>query len=469
MQNLAASWPTIIFHALLRPSAFMAFLDQGWWAIRRAALVALWTQATTLAIGWWGMRQLTAVPTNIIIGSIISVGLLAMLIGMIPALFQHNEIIVPRLLLFWQLRTHIAFTPWLSIIIIWWTITWYASDSWLSSMLIPAASTGVAVMAMGAAGAVTIRLHNLRNTSISRQLRWSIAFATLLIALSISNLPIVWQDEQMLLIPTLIGVTLGMLRACSWLWEAGWSLLLLAALRLGMSSQLIRKLHPASFDELSLLPLPGLAPLLVSFCRRDLSSGIAWLLAVEQHSGQRRVVPRALHMIAQDAQIAHPTLLALSTMTDGTALLRRLSRAPNCPELVHVYAQLSTVPETQAWPTTIERVRALLKRQRHHPTTSDLLLTLEISSIVLNAIDWQEVRRVERLVPPPGASHSRLVRLCALTIHTVLHHDGKDMSPHLRAQIQQSGSWSSQLLATLYEHLLFLHRIEQQRRAAEQL
>lgn len=463
-------WLTIIFTALLRPSAFMTFLDQGWWAIRRAALAALCIYIVVWSLLWLIISQWTPLSTRgVLVSALTTPTFILIIVSFGVTTGAGSNIRIRTGAAFWLLRPHIAFAvPWSVVFTLVFTRSTSAeSQVWWQALQLPNALMMGVIFGLTFSSMVTIILQRHAWWRAKTSWRWTIAFVALVAALEIWWQPalILVQDENILLLPALIGVTLGVVRVLSWLWEAGWSTVLVLARRAGVSLHTIRRLHPVSFDELSLLPLPGLALLLADAYRSNSAFGIAWLLEVEQHNGQRRAVGWAVRRIIKDTAHAHSLLFALSITSEGIALLRRLTQQPGCPSAIRAYVMLNNVAEPGAWPTTGTAVRTLLNERSEQRIAPDVLLLLEFGSDVLSTADWDTAARAAQQMISGESGESQLLTSCRHIILASLAHELHvasthhiDIPPLLLTQIQQTGDWPSRLLSAIYEHLIFLRR-----------
>ena len=341
------------------------------------------------------------------------------------------------------------------------------------------------LMGIWAAGSLTFALLVSPRRSEVAALRWLSAGGALLITLLIAWSEPLRQHGASLLIPLLTGFGFGLMRPLSFLWQAPLSLLLALLARLGGPTRPLCPMHPVGFDELCLIPLPGLAPLLVHACREDIAQGGPWLLQVAAHPAQAWAARHALEQLVRSGH-GHATLLWLSSDREGVAWLQQLvAESPrygwhhpqsdgaqqfSAYSLIRAYAMFTTVNQPAAWPTLIAAHRDALWAAIHQPGGAAVATLVTTASTILSADRWpiaitalQGIELPDPLPPDPlwlalEAMHAWSLQPLPtpLAAYTVALHSLHDDLPSLEG-------WPAALLDAVAEQLFYLLSLEQRR------
>jgi hypothetical protein len=274
-------------------------------------------------------------------------------------------------------------------------------------------------------------------------------------------------------VPACAGLAIGLLRPLSYLWEALLSLSLALAARLGVSPLRLLRFHPVSYDDLCLLPLPGLTSLLVRGCASDLEAGGDWLLYVARHQGQRRAALRAVARAPYDLRLAHPLLFWLSTSSEGAALLNAMvERGGTQHPLIAAYASFAVVPSPDHWPFVLAQQRAAIGAAAQQPGGRAMLALLEAGVATLRADRWPDAIAQLEATPAPAGVEADPIWSALAAIQTWSRAPAPvevvDRAASVRAivaELQDLDGWPIALIAAMCEHLLFLIGIERRRGA----
>ncbi len=462
---------TLAHDALLRPSRFAAYLEGGWGHIGRAALaIGLWLGATFALTGAI-LPQMLPIPPGSLIQGMVMAPMLAMMLAGLGVMMGSKTRSVRANTAFWLLHCQLAVTPPLTLLLTFgmsnlpfitrWEpllviVLLLLMGFWIGTMLV--------VMAMHQP-----HLHQSEHATV----RWLVGGAALLLAGILWWSPTLHGTNVMLVLPPLVGLSIGMLRPLSWLWEAPFSLGLTIAGRLGMAPADLHRFHPVNLDELGLLPLPGLRSTLIRVCRADLETGATWLIALSHHPGHYGAVRGALHAIIRQGTLAHPLLFWLSTCPEGCTVLHTLREQPRpLHPLIATYAALSDTIEPGAWPAIINRHQSALADQNHLPGNTALRALLETGMAVLTASRWSDTLPAIHGVPKLTGVEMDALWMIVHTVQSwltnpepVLVSERLQQTQNLRDEIRQIDGWPGALLAATSEHLLFLITIEQRQGA----
>lgn len=460
----------LIWNALLRPSRFAAFLALGWRQVIYAACVTLlWTVTLLACINLLVGQIIPLGPHRVVLGIVFPI--VVVLPSMNAGFLFMNKSNQFNMLWFWLLRPQIAITPSFAPLISLafspglgdGTAPW---SIWLVYTLILVFSYHAgSFLGLGFAGVV--------RPAASLALRAT----AILMAIAVGLLS--WWSPQLvatnLRLVSLImaGLALNILRPLTWLCEAPVSLGLRLCGPSRLSIDQLRRWHPTSYDELILLPLPGLRALLMHACSSDLPRGIAWLLAIAAHPGQHPAAYAALRRLIEEGALAHTLLLSLSNSTAGRAVLREASARPGrTSSLIWAYVTLAEIREPGAWIEQIDGARSAIAAWPHVSGTPDMLRLLASSSAILHADRWE--RAVVALESCPVSSNrlDEIAGCCSLLdywleVATADIRTGAGQLAELVKGAKLPIGWAASLLATVGEHLCFLVSVEHRRMEAQ--
>jgi len=455
----------MISDALFRPACFAAALDDG----RRAQILGVVAALEVLGVvdGF----------LVLVLGQLVPLGranvLWALLIAPLVALLLAS-LLIPLgagngagSATFWLLRTLIAAAPPLALFL---GIVFSDTYAWLQQT--PLSALGLlALLGSLLSGGLSVVLV-LGRVQEARNVRLVLAAGALLVAVLLGWSPPLRQTTALLVAAFGLGLALGFLRMLSYLWQAPLSLVLAIAALLGAPPLRLLRAHPVGYDDLCLLPLPGLAPLLVRASASDPAAGGAWLLRVAEHPGHRSASVRALVQGVRARRGVHALLFWLSTRPEGAALLRHA-----CDHLLHphpllvAYAAFAHVATPEAWGLVAERQRSALRATAQDAEGLAVLALIEAAAHTLRADRWNAVS-LQLFAPTPplglgldalGTALSTLQRWAAQELPTLAASPA--LVPQIEAGLADLEGWPAALLATMSEHLLFLAQIERRRGA----
>lgn len=461
---------TLILDALLRPERLIAFLvadrRASGWLVLAVGEVLMATGGFIALVAW----QVLSLGARGLAAGLLLAPLMAVMFAVAWSLIGKDARLSPWAnAVFWLARCQIAVTPPLALFL---ALAWSNTFGWMQQSLIVAVLL-LALVGVWAGGALTVALvkHSCRAEALAT--RWLLAAGALIVGGLLWWSPPLRASEALLFAPVCAGLAAGLLRPLSYVWEAGVSVALLAASWLGVPAIQLLRFHPVRYDDLCLLPLPGLPRLLACACATDRDLGGEWLLRVARHSGQRRAAIQAINCILKQQNLAHPLLFWLSTSADGAALLRDLAEQSSKPQpLICAYAAFASTTAPEAWPTVLTLQRAVLKRAANLPGGDAMLALLEAGVVTLRADRWPVAIAGLRTAPAPRDVEDDPVWV-ALDIITEWANDrlpqmATDRAAALQAlwaELQDLEGWPAALIAALSEHLLFLLRVEQHRGA----
>jgi hypothetical protein len=460
---------TLAYSALLQPARFAAYLDGGRRAIMRAALATLLWVGAALAFVGLILSQLIALGGEGIVAGLALAPVLALFAAGLAILPGAGARSVPVNVVFWLLRCQLAITPPLALLLALTfsnTLARLQQTTTLPLLLL-------VLLGVWAGGGLTVALVTHKRRSEAASVRWLLSAGAVVIAGLLWQSPVVRPAELLLLTPFCAGLTVGLLRPLSYFWEAPLSLGLALAARLGAPPLRLLALHPARYDDLCLLPLPGLSDLLARACVADLDAGGELVLRVADHCGQGHAAERAIRGIVRHGQLAHSLLFWLSTDAEGAALLQRMAERPRARgSLVAGYAALAAVLAPEAWPAAIARQREVFARAADLPGGQAMQALLEAGAGILDADRWPAARERLRIVPTPigveiDALWSGLERIKAWA--NVEHVDDTtnraESARAFHSALRDMEGWPAALLAAVSEHASFLIAVEQRRGA----
>jgi hypothetical protein len=460
---------TIAYDALLRPTRFAALLDSGGRAIVRAALaVLLWVGAALAFVGLI-LAQLAPLGMRGLVAGLALAPALALFIAGVGVMVGGGGSSTQAHAAFWVLRCQVAITPPLALLL---ALTF--SQAFASLQRSPAiVLLFLFLVGMWLGGGITVILvlHRRRDESVA--VRWVVASGALAIGGALWWSQPLRASEALLFAPVCSGLMFGLIRPVSYLCEAPLSIGLALAARLGAAPLRLLLLHPAYYDELGLLPLPGLSGLLMRGCAADLDAGGAWLVRVAQHPGRRRVAEQSVERAARDPRLAHTLLFWLSTSEEGMKLLTDIAeRARNPHPLIAAYAAFADVATPDLWPFVLARQREAIVGAVQQPGGRAVLALLEVGIATLRADRWPDaVARLEAAPPSGGVEPDPIWAALAAIQTWATDPAPMDIADRaaatwaLVAELQNLDGWPIALIAAMCEHLLFLFGIERHRGA----
>jgi hypothetical protein len=326
-------------------------------------------------------------------------------------------------------------------------------------------------MWLGGGLAVLLILHKRQDEAAT--VRWVVAGGALAIGAALWWSQPLRAGEALLFAPACVGLAVGLLRPLSYLWQAPLSLGLAFAARLGAAPLRLLPLHPASYDDLCLLPLPGLSGLLVRSCITDLEAGGEWLLRIAQHPGQRRAVEWAIDRTVRQGRLTHPLLFWLSTSDEGIAVLRVMVGRERQPHaLISAYAAFAQTIIPDSWPAVLEQHQAALTRAVALPGGQAVLALLDTGAGALRADRWPDAiarlgaaLALHGVAPDPIWDALASIRAWAGDAAPAEVTDRAAAVRSLVRELDALEGWPVDLIAAMCEHLLFLISIERRRGA----
>ncbi len=460
----------IAYDALLRPARFAAFLAGGWHSIRRASLaVLLWVGAALAFIGLMLPQLLPIGAQSRAAGLVIAPAITFMIASFGIMIGSGGSRSTAAHMAFWLLRCQVAITPPLALFL---SLVFSSALMSLQRSLL-AVFVFLFLLGMWIGGGLTVILALREDQDAVPAVRWVVAGGALAIGAALWWSTPLRTSAALLFVPFCAGLTVGLIRLLSYLWELPLSLALALAAHLGASPTQLLLLHPASYDDLCLLPLPGLSDLLVRSCAADLDVGGEWLLRIARHSAQCRAAGRAIVRAVRQGRIAHPLLFWLSTSPEGPALLNSMAEQERGQHtLVAAYATFAGVAAPEAWPLVLHHYRGVLAQAIGLPGGQAVFALLDVSLGTLRADRWlAAIAHLGAVSAPHGVAPNPIwialqtVQSWAGSAGVVDIADRAAAIQSLVCELEDLEGWPIALIATLCEHLLFLIGMERQRGA----
>lgn len=461
---------TLAIDALLRPARYAAVLSGGRAHIMRAGIAAAIWCGAGLALVALVMGQLLPLGRGGLSAALLTAPLLTLMIaGILIAITGAtlpSAIAVP----FWLTRCAIAITPPLALLL--------GLGASTAAARVPGAEQAAVLLLLAGCGAwigsgivVTLLLSGARKESASFRLvlgGGALAIGALLAASSALR-----SSDAPLIVPLCAGIAAAMLRPLSWAWQSALSLSLLVASRLGLPASQAAGWSPTQFDELSVLPLPGLADLLARACAEDSDEGTEQLIAAAGHAGQGDATVRALNLLIRRGQHAHPVLFRLSTHPRGPDVLTQMAdRSTQVNALVAAYAALATVDDQGAWGATLRQRGELLATYQSLPGGQALWSLVLAGRAVLSSEQIDAAEAALASVPTPRDVAPDQLWYAVEHLITWARSraagegDAPDgWRPSVEQALEETDGWPARLLAAVAEHLDYLEQLESPREA----
>ena len=456
----------LLLDALLRPARFAAFIGQG----RRAAL-----QAVLATIVWLGALFLVLVLG---VGQVVPLDSTALVVGCMLALVWAmflSLVYGPPTIAYYQLATIWTFALLRSLIAvmpvaaIFFVIVYSPAYNLAESTSPLLIFLLLVLFGLWIGGALTTALAIWRRRVEGRAIRWVAGIGTLVIAVAMWWASDRSVEEIVLLSSFWVGMSIGVLRLFSYLWEVPLGLGLGLAARLGVPASRLLPFHPARYDELCLLPLPGLGVLLA----HTGTHGPDWILRLARHPTQFRAAWRTVEHLVCQGRHAHGLLLQLSIEVEGVALLRAIVDETGRPHpLTAAYAALAQGCSPEEWPAVVAQQRPALAAAAHLPGGRELLALLDAGAGILRADGWPQAIGQLRAVSGHPDHGPGTLGLPLVSLHTwadfrlpALLPDREQAIAAIWDEFGDRKGWPADLIAAAGEHLWFLLTIEWRRSA----
>lgn len=460
---------TITFDALFRPTQLMAYIESGWRQKVLAVVAVLEVLGATFAGIAFGLGQLFPIGTRaLLIGGMVG-PLLAYLVMVFLGMAAGSDFSTRDSFIFAFVRCQIAIAPPAMLFL---TLIYSTTFGWLEH---DARAALVLLLLLGAwsAGSVSVALNFPSRRTQAAAVRWVITVGALLAGCALGFSPAFRGNDSVLLAPWAIGFGVALLRPLSYSGEVLLSLGLTLGVLRGVAPQRVLPFHPMFYDELLLLPLPGLRFLLVRACRADMAVGGAWLLRVAEHPSQGGAALRAIAQILRANDHTHPLLFWLSTSAAGIALLERFVNTHSRPQpLITAYIAFAHVTDLAAWPSVIAQHRQALTKSVDLPGGRAIEALLATAAGIMRAERWEAARTTLQNLPVATGVESDPLWEALATIRSWADQQQLALMPErttalrmLRETLESLDGWPAALLAALSDHLAFLLTVEQRRGA----
>lgn len=459
---------SLAFSALLRPAHFAKLLRTGRRVQAWALLAALLWVSVLLIFLWAIVRPWLSLDSGRTLqGMLLAQVLTLSLIAIVSMLAGGENALVNAV--FWMVRSQLAVTPGLTVLLVLGLSLEALGPQ--ATVLLVALIALVGGLLVG--GMLVVALVRRPPANEALPVRWLVAGAALVLALELGWPGMAAPLERVLLALFAVGIGASMVRPLSWLWQAPLSGGLAVAGRLGVRASTLRLFHPVTFDELGLLPLPGLRTTLAHACTTELEVGGGWLLEVARHPGWRATASAALRTILQDGRHSHPVLFWLSTSDEGAALLRAtVQQRPSPNPLLAAYAAFASVEEPGAWVEVIGQQRATIATSAALPGGGAVLALLDAATSVLRADRWPAAMSQLRTLRVPSQGPEDPIWDALAAVHSWAADpqasftcEQQQRIDDLLAELGNLNGWPIALIAAITEHMRYLIRIEQQRGA----
>jgi hypothetical protein len=377
----------LIYDALLRPTRFLAFLEQGRRAVMLAIVVTFALLLLTLGGLVVGLSLLGALDLrSLLLGTMLAV-VMIMLLSIIASMSLAGRS-TSRAYAFGMLRCGITTLPCVSLVL---SMVFHPA---LAGLQANAALIVLLSVLFGIWCGGVLNIIVLINSTWTR----SAAIRWICIGSSLGLVSLLWasatgSEDRIIYALLAIGVMLGLIRPLSLLWQGLLSCGLAVGQWIGIAAHRLLSLHPAYYDELSLLPLPGLRTLLVRACAEHITYGGQAILRVAQHPAQGGAARAAVAQVMRQQRHTHDLLFWLSTRAEGIALLTHIQHRASRPQpLIDAYVAFATVGEAEVWPKLIAEQRAAIASGRALPGGEAMSAFLSMAHATLTAERWATAR-----------------------------------------------------------------------------
>lgn len=453
---------TLIYDAFLRPTRAIALLESGQRAIWLAGLITLGFLIATFAGISVTLNRIVMIPEQALLAGSLFAPIVAMLYAglAVPILGASRPIMVG--LGFSLMRCQIAIAPPAALLL---SLTFGAAyqdgrGAYDLNLLLPA------MFGAWLAGLIIVMLA-LRHPLQSATLRWMLAGGGAIVGALLWWSPVLRSQGSVAMALFCAGLSAGMLRPISYLFEAFLDRGLQLAAWIGVPAARLLPLHPAMYNELGLLPLPGLYRLLLRTCATDPTVGGCWVLRLAWHPRHEIAAMRAIDQIIHEGRYTHPLLFWLSTHPEGVAFLRRMVEETARPHpIIVAYTAFAHVESPEAWLTTIIQQRSAIAASAPLHGGETLLHLLDAAAGALRASRWSEavahLQMSDHLrSEEPAAQERALAIMRSWADPGLLLLDGSQERSIRRKDSATLPEWLAALLSAVGEHLSFLLAIEQ--------
>jgi hypothetical protein len=456
---------TIIHIALLRPSAFADYLCRGSAAIARAGLVIFGALIVALSGAVLTIAQFVPLGSREVLASVIVAPLLCVFIISVMAAFSSRGRLSSRALFgFWFFHFMLTLTPPLALF-----MGFMLSST--PNLLQTALGSIVLLLFLGVwiGNAVTFGLLGGSRSDQARGVRYVIAAGAFVVANGLLWLPALRGTSVTMIVFTCAGLVIGVLRPISYIWQAPLSMALGLCGRAGIPARRLLPLHPTSYDDLCILPLPGLGSLLAQALTLDFESGVVWLLRAAKHPGLNEVAARLVDRVVRQGQQTYQLLLNLSRSDDGLALLRRsVDRTLYPHPLIIAYTAFASVSVPEMWSLVINRHREALATGQEFPTGRAVQTYLQTAADLLCADRWRSAMACLQALPLFDTNSAEPFEHSLAMLRSLAGECWPELASVRAAQLRKLhtalpalAGWPSFLSDVISEHLAFLCMIEQ--------
>lgn len=455
---------TLALDMLLRPRRYAAFLAASRVNIAVAMAAALVWSSAGLAFVTLVLGQLIPLGTIGLIGALVYAPMLAIALGGLFLIV--SSAILPSGIApwFWMTRNLVAITPVMALLL---GVGMSSAIGRLPHSMEEAAGLFLLIL-VGAwlGGGLTVILVLRQEYRESAPVRLVLGIGAAMISALLWYSAPLRNSEAVLLALVLLGTSVGVTRPLSWLWQSLLSIGLALAAWLGAPALSLARRHPLFFDELGLLPLPGIVSLLARACTADLEEGAKLLITTAHHPAYGGVAERVIRRLVESGRQAHPVLFYLSSQPDGAALLADIAdRSSRLSPIIVAYAMLAHVHDQAAWGTVAADARQRLSHYATLPGGAALLSLLDAATGILGADRYATARETLRQTPPPqGVESDPLWEALDALLQTARNETAEgisnDWQPAVGTALDLLDGWPAALLAAMAEHMAFLSQHE---------
>jgi hypothetical protein len=454
-----------IYNALLRPICGVAFLAGDRRAIWLAGLATIGFLIATLGVIAVGLHSIALMHAPALLAGALFAPPVAMLYAGIAVMTGSAGRSLKVGVGFMLMRCQIAIAPPAAIVLslVFESAYQHGQGAYYLILLLPA------MFGVWFAGLIVVVLAVQRPEQKSDALRWGLAIGGGVVGALLWWSPALQPYGSAIGALLCAGISVGMLRPISYLWEAPLDLGLLFAARLGVPAVRLLALHPATYDDLGLLPLPGLYRLLLRACASNCADGGGWVLRVARNPRYEGVARRVIDQIARDGRYAHSLLFWLSTQAEGVAFLRRMVQEMVGPHPTTVaYTTFAQIESPEAWAPAIAQQRNAIAAAAPLYKAEMLLAVLDAAAGTLRAQRWPEaIEHLQASVRPRGAEPAALAAALGVMqawAEPMELFAGGAWAGSLRQSAPATlAQWPGALVSTVGEHLSYLLTVEQHR------